>query len=289
MSRWLRNILLVIFLGIFLVSGYLLVDYFLESRTQQAQFDDLAALMEQATASTQAPEEAAPVSPDAPTAPSEPAQPALVPVTDPKTGETIEILPEFVPLYEINSDIVGWITIDGTKVNYPVMQTPNSTDYYLKRDFEMNYSAHGCIYAREVCDVFAPSDNITIYGHRMKDGTMFSDLAKYTKKSFWEEQPYITFNTLKEHHTYQIAFVFTIASNMDTPFQYHQFVDAADQTHFDAFVENCRAYAIYDTGVDVDYGDKLITLSTCEYSQVNGRLVVVAKRVSNTDETGKTP
>ena len=276
MKPWLRTTLLIIFAGVFLVSGYFLTDYFLESGKQKTAFNKLAEIMEQATVPT-LPSGETPIVPGE-TLPS--AEPVFVSVTDPETGETVEVLPEFAELYTMNNDIVGWMTIDGTNVNYPVMQTPDSVDFYLYKDFDKNYSRHGCIYVREECDVFAPSDNLTIYGHRMGDGTMFNDLHRYEKKSFWEEHRYITFNTLKQRQTYEIMFVFRIESSFDSPFQYHLFVDAADQEHFASYIENCRSYALYDTGVDAKYGDKLITLSTCEYTQVNGRFVVVAKQIS---------
>lgn len=285
MKRWLTNLLIVIFAVIFLVSGYFLLDYFLESGKQKSQFENLANLMEQATT----PSLDSNRSPSDGDAPTDPTEPALVSVQDPETGETVQVLPEFAELYVMNNDIVGWISIDDTSINYPVMQTPDSTDYYLYRDFSKEYSNHGCIYVREECDVFAPSDNLTIYGHRMGDGTMFNDLHKYDKKSFWEEHRYITFNTLTEHHTYEILFVFRIESSVDSPFLYHLFVDAADQDHFDSYIENCRSYALYDTGGDAQYGDKLITLSTCEYTQVNGRFVVVAKRVTDSEIIEKIP
>lgn len=281
MKRWLTNTLIVIFAGIFLVSGYFLADYFLASRKQKSEFDELAAIMEQATTPTQPPQNDTPIpaGPDAPAAPTEPTAPLLVQVQDPETGETVEVLPEFAQLYEMNNDIVGWIRIDGTSINYPVMQTPDSPDYYLNRNYNKEYSRQGCIYVREACDVFAPSDNLTIYGHRMGDGTMFNDLHKYDKKSFWEENRYITFNTLTQHRTYEIIYVFRIASEEDSPFLFHLFVDAADRDHFDSYIQNCRAIALYDTGVSAQYGDKLISLCTCEYSQVNGRLVVVARQI----------
>lgn len=284
MKRWLSNTLIAIFAVIFLVSGYFLLDYFLESGKQRAQFNELADLMGQATVPSLDSDKSH--SPSENDASAKPTEPLLVSVQDPQTGETVEVLPEFAELYVMNNDIVGWISIDDTNINYPVMQTPDSTDYYLYKGFDKEYSRHGCIYVREVCDVFAPSDNLTIYGHRMGDGTMFNDLHKYEKKSFWEEHRYITFNTLTERHTYEILFVFRIESSFDSPFQYHLFVDAADQDHFDSYIENCRAYALYDTGLSAEYGDKLITLSTCEYTQVNGRFVVVAKRVANGDELG---
>lgn len=284
MKRWLTNILIVIFAGVFLVSGYFLLDYFLESGKQKSEFDNLAAIMEH---SSTAPDETTATLPGTNTpAESEPATPLLVPVQDPETGETVEVLPEFAELYVMNNDIVGWISIDDTNINYPVMQTPDSTDYYLYKGFDKEYSRHGCIYVREVCDVFAPSDNVTIYGHRMGDGSMFNDLHKYAKKDFWENHRYITFNTLTERHTYEILSVFRIESSLDSEFLYHLFVDAADQDHFDSYIQNCHAYALYDTGVSASYGDKLITLSTCEYTRVNGRFVVVAKQVTNGDELG---
>lgn len=287
MKGWVTNLLIVFFAAVFLVSGYFLVDYYLESNAQKSEFDNLASIMEQATVPTQIPEENT-VLPDvdSPAAPTEPVQPLLVPVQDPETGETVEVLPEFAELYTLNNDIVGWMRIDGTNVNYPVMQTPDRRDYYLNRGFDEEYSRHGCIYVREECDVFAPSDNLTIYGHRMGDGTMFNDLHKYAKQSFWEEHRYITFNTLTEYRTYEIIFVFRIESSADSEFLYHLFIDAADQDHFDSYIENCRAHALYDTGIDAQYGDKLITLSTCEYTRVNGRFVVVAKQVENRDELG---
>ena len=288
MKRWLSNLLIVIFACIFLVSGYFLADYFLESGKQKSEFDNLAAIMEEATVPTQPPREDVIVSaPDSPTEPTVPVQPLLVQLTDPETGETVELLPEFAELYTMNNDIVGWISIDDTNINYPVMQTPNNRDYYLNRGFDEKYSRHGCIYVREECDVFAPSDNLTIYGHRMGDGTMFNDLHNYAKQSFWEEHRYITFNTLTAHHTYEILFVFRIESSQDSPFLYHLFVDAADRDHFDSYIENCRAYALYDTGLSAEYGDKLITLSTCEYTRVNGRFVVVAKLMTDSDVIGK--
>ena len=276
MKNWLRTVLLIFFAGVFLVSGYFLLDYFLESGKQKTAFNDLAELMEEATIPTLSAVET-PVIPGETMAPTEP---IYVSVADPETGETVEVLPEFAELYVKNNDIVGWMTIEGTNVNYPVMQTPDSVDFYLYKDFDKNYSRHGCIYVREECDVFAPSDNLTIYGHRMGDGTMFNDLHRYEKKSFWEDHRYITFNSLTQRQTYEIMFVFRIESSFDSPFLYHLFVDAADQDHFDSYIENCRAYCLYDTGVDARFGDKLITLSTCEYTRVNGRFVVVAKRIS---------
>lgn len=268
MKRWILPALFIFFALAFGISAYLMADYWIESSRQQKAFHALASLMDKA-----APAETAPVKEGEPLEVS-----PYVTLTDPDTGEQVQMLPEFAELYEMNDHIVGWITVNGTQINYPVMQTPENPDYYLYKGFDRAYSRHGCIYAKEECDVFAPSDNITVYGHRMGDGTMFNDLHRYAEKSFYEDHPYISFNTLKERHTYEIAYIFRISSTVGFPFQFQEFTDASDETEFEEYIANCRSYALYDTGVTPAYGDKLITLATCEYTRANGRLVVVARR-----------
>lgn len=190
------------------------------------------------------------------------------------------ILPEYQALYALNSDMVGWIEIEGTAISYPVMQTPDNKDYYLTHNFEEEESKWGCIYVREQCDVFTPSDNLVIYGHYKSDGTMFHDLHGYYRKAYWEEHPTIRFDTIYERHTYEIVAVFKTTANLGEGFAYHRFNDAINEAEFNEFMDTVKSLSFYDTGVDAEYGDMLITLSTCEYTQENGRLVVVAKRVS---------
>lgn len=272
MKKWMYNTLIGVLAAVFLGSAVYLAYYFINSYNQAKDYDALSEIVD-SNAVTPRPT----ILEDGTVSESEP--PALVEVTDPETGETVLVLPEFKELYVQNNDIVGWMTIPGTEINYPVMQTPNDTDYYLKKNFQKEYSAHGCLYAREVCDVNAPSDNITIYGHRMRDGSMFARLDKFMEKSFFEENSYIYFDTLTQLHTYKILAVFTTTATIGKGFAYHEFVDAKDEAEFNKFVDTCKKLALYDTGVEAQYGDKLITLSTCEYSQTNGRLVVVAKRI----------
>lgn len=281
MKRFLYVALIVIFSATFLISAYLLGSYFWESKQEQDRYDELAQLM-QTTPPDTTPTASGGEATTPSEAPTEPTSP-WVQITDPETGELVEVLPEFAPLYELNNDIVGWLTIPGTNINYPVMQTPDSVDYYLHRNFDEEYSSQGCLYAREVCDVFAPSDNITIYGHRMKDGTMFGALEKYQSKSFWKEYPTLTFNTLTQHHTYEVFAVFVTTATLEDGFHYHLFVDAYDEDQFNEFADTCKALSLYDTGVEAEFGDKFITLSTCDYADVNGRLVLVAKRIDADD------
>lgn len=274
MKKWMYNLLIAFFAAVLVISAAYLAYYYIDAYRQHSRYDDLAGMME-SDVTTPRPtidEEAS----SSTTAPA----PTLVQVTDPETGETVSLLPEFAELYTLNNDIVGWMTIPGTDINYPVMQTPDSPDYYLKRNFDKETSSRGCLYAREVCDVFAPSDNITIYGHRMRDGSMFARLDKYMEQSYCEENPYIYFDTLTGLHTYKIMAVFLTTASVGEGFAYHEFVNAQDASGFEDFVKTCKELALYDTGVTAEYGDKLITLSTCEYSQTNGRLVVVAKRIA---------
>lgn len=190
------------------------------------------------------------------------------------------ILPEYREVYALNPDMVGWIKVSGTVIDYPVMQTPDRPNYYLKRDFYGKYSSWGCIYAREECDVFTPSDNVVLYGHHMKDGSMFAGLDAYRRKSYWEENQYFTFDTLYERHTYQIIAVFKTSANIGEGFAYHIFNTADSEEEFNQFMDEVHKLQMYKTGLTAEYGDMLLTLSTCEYTLDNGRFVVVAKRVS---------
>ena len=191
-------------------------------------------------------------------------------------------IPEYQELYLQNNDMVGWIKIEDTKINYPVMQTVDNPNYYLKRGFDKEYSFYGCPYVQEDCDVLKPSDNLVIYGHHMNNGSMFADLEKFKDEDFWREHKTIAFNTLTEKNEYEILAVFKTVVYTDSPeaFKYYRFTDAQSPEEFDAYIEKCKELSLYDTGVSAEYGDKLITLSTCEYSRTNGRLVVVAKKVT---------
>lgn len=268
MKKVLYMVTIVLLLAVFCFSGFQVVNYFVESKAQAEKFDELAALKDKATENTEAlqnTEEKA-------TEPSEETEP---------TGETEPtILPEYAELYEMNNDLAGWIKIEGTEVDYPVMHTPTNPDYYLKRNFFGEDSARGCIFAEDECDVNLPSDNITLYGHNMMDGSMFNNLLRYDEKKTWEKNSIIQFDTLYEKHEYQIFAVFKTTASIGEGFKYHRFVDAENEEDFNNFVDTCKKLAFYDTGITPEYGDKIICLSTCEYTLTNGRLVVAAMRIS---------
>lgn len=186
---------------------------------------------------------------------------------------------KYSAVQEQNSDFVGWISIAGTNINYPVMQTIDAPNYYLKRGFDKSYSDYGVPYMQENC-VIGISDNLVIYGHHMNDGSMFADLCRYEDEDFYREHPTIQFDTLSGYGEYEIVAVFKTVAYSQEGFKYYHFVDAEDEAAFDEYIAKCKELALYDTGVDAVYGDRLITLSTCEYSRTNGRMVVVAKLVT---------
>lgn len=183
-------------------------------------------------------------------------------------------------LYLENSDMVGWIQIEGTSIDYPVMQTPADPNYYLKHDFEKNYTDYGCPFMQADCDALAPSDNLIIYGHNMKDGSMFADLAKYGSKDFWQAHKIVRFDTALGSSAYEIFAVIhtTVQADAADAFPFYLFVDAAAPEDFADYVSACQARALYDTGISAEYGDKLLTLSTCDNITDNGRLLVIAKQ-----------
>lgn len=262
-------VIIILLLIVFVISAFYVGSYILDSREQKEQYNNLAAIVDNARVeATESPEN---------TEATENMQSSDGPAEDAQS----DILPEYREVYEMNSDLVGWLSIDDTQVNYPVVQTPDNPDYYLYRNFEREYNIHGCLYAREECDINTPSDNITIYGHHMRDGTMFGSLEKFRNKTYWEEHSTLRFDTLTEHHTYQIFAVFKTTASVGEGFSYHQFVDAQDKEEFDEFIATCKKLGrdYYDTGITPEYGDKIICLSTCEYTQENGRFVVVAVRI----------
>lgn len=277
--RVIYNCFLGIFVCVFLVSVILIGRYAIDSYRNGQSNNNIADLKESLQAAVTTKPTEKPTTPPVTTVPDTTAGTTVPPTTAAPTEP--QILPEYLPIYQKNTDMVGWIEVPGTKVNYPVMQTPGNKDYYLNRDFEHNWSAWGCIYAREACDINEPSDNVVLYGHHMADGSMFAQLeTRYKRQSFWEEHQYLTFDTLYEHHTYQIIACFRTSANVGQGFPYHQFNDAASEEAFNAFIAEVKRLALYDTGLTAVYGDKLLTLSTCEYTLDNGRFVVVAKRIS---------
>ena len=193
-----------------------------------------------------------------------------------------EMLPEMAELYAENPDIIGWVKIEGTNVDYPVMYTPNDEEKYLYRGFDGKYNAEGLPFLDKDCSMSPESTNLIIYGHNMLGGTMFQNLMKYEDEEYWKEHPVIEVKTLYETRTYEIigAFRDRVYYTYEDCFKFYQFIDPQTEEEFDEaisyFVENTP----YDMGVEAEFGDNLITLVTCAYHHQFGRYVVVAREIS---------
>ena len=212
--------------------------------------------------------------------PQETSEPAEELTTEPEELSP-PLLEKYAALYEENHDLIGWLSIEGMVIDYPVMKCEDD-EYYLHHDFYGNDSKYGCLYVRGVADVDTPGTNFIIYGHNMKDGSMFGDLDLYRRESFCREHPTISFDTLYEERTYEVLAVFRsqVYHFGEDAFKYYQFYEAQTQEEFAYFYENIKELALYDTGVTAEFGDTFLTLSTCAYHVEDGRFVVVAKAVS---------
>ncbi|MBP3603764.1 MAG: class B sortase [Lachnospiraceae bacterium] len=191
-----------------------------------------------------------------------------------------DVLDEYKTLYEKNKRLIGWLKIDDTNIDYPVMQTSNN-EYYLDHNFNQEYDKNGSIFMDYACSAYPKSTNLILYGHHMKSGNMFGNLQKYAKESYGKEHALIQFDTIYEKATYQVMYVFRsqVYNEDDIVFKYYQFIEANSEAEFDSYMNEMSKMSLYDTGVTAKYGDSLLTLSTCDHSQEDGRFVVVAKRV----------
>ncbi|MDE6420627.1 MAG: class B sortase [Lachnospiraceae bacterium] len=198
--------------------------------------------------------------------------------SEPQGASEPAMLRKYAALYQENEDFVGWLSIEGTGIDYPVLQCEDD-EYYLHHDFYGEDSKYGCLYVREQADLDGGT-NFIIYGHNMRDGAMFGDLDLYLKESFFREHPTISFDTLYEERVYEIVAVFRsqVYHAEDEVFKYYQFYEADTREEFEDFYGNIKALSIYDTGVEAEFGDTFLTCSTCAYHVEDGRFVVVAKR-----------
>ena len=211
-----------------------------------------------------------------------------VPTTEPVTEATEPVetepvmLPELAQIYAENPDLAGWICIEGTVLDYPVMHTPEDEEKYIYKDIDGNFDANGLPFIEDTCSLDPESDNIIIYGHNMKSGKMFASLMDYAQQEYWEEHPTIQFSTLYEEREYEVvaAFYDRVYYKYEDCFRFYRFVDAEDEAHFEEAISYFKENAEYDTGVTPEYGDHLLTLVTCSYHVDNGRFVVVAREVT---------
>ena len=189
-----------LFAALFLFSGAMLVWQYADGKQSADTFEAVAALIQ----------------------PDNTPQPGTDPEqTENSTGEIDPALMAFEKygaVYEQNRDFVGWISIDGTNINYPVMLTIDNPNYYLKHGFDKQYSNYGVPYVQENCALDI-SDNVVIYGHHMNNGSMFADLCKYESENFYREHTTIRFDTLSGFGEYEIVAVFKTVAYSEQGFK----------------------------------------------------------------------
>ena len=238
--------------ALFLFSGAMLAREYLDQKQSAQAFEEVAGLVK------------------------EDVEPPVQEPENTPAPENVTAFEKYAEVYAQNSDLVGWVSISGTRIDYPIMQTKDNPNFYLKHAFDKSYSSYGVPYLQENCDI-GISDNLVLYGHHMNNGSMFSDLCKYESEDFYRDHKTIHFDTLDSFGEYEVIAAFKTVAYSGEGFKYYHFVNAENQAAFEEYVAKCKELALYDTGVTAKYGDQLITLSTCEYSRTNGRMVVVAK------------
>ncbi len=201
-------------------------------------------------------------------------------IINPDNPDAPPILEQYQTIYNSNKRLIGWLKIDDTNIDYPVMQCEDN-EFYLSHNFDSVEDKAGALFLDCNCDVLKKNDNMIIYGHHLTSGRMFSQLGDYEKQSFFEKHQYIQFDTIYEQRLYQVMFAFRskVYNEDDVVFKYYQFINANSEEEFNSYMLEMNDKAFYETGVWAFYGDELLSLSTCDYHEDNGRFVVVAKRV----------
>lgn len=204
-------------------------------------------------------------------------------------GQLREDAADLSQLYAENNDLLGWIKVDDTKIDYPVMYTPDDPEAYLHADFNKAYSASGTPFLDGDCVVFGDGKtwDWLIYGHNMKIGTMFADLQEFESEEFRQEHLTFTFDVYDpktgntEHGEYEIFAVSRsqIRAEDSDAFKYYVYAGSTDPASFDEYVAGVKAESCYDSGITPQFGEQLVTLSTCAYHTDEGRFYVVGRRI----------
>ena len=200
---------------------------------------------------------------------------------DKMTTADMVVMDKYADLYGQNEDIIGWLTIEGTLIDYPVMQTKDDPEFYLDHGFDGNYLYQGTLFMDAKSDL-DQSANFIIYGHNMSNGNMFGQLSRYKDESFYQDHPSFRFDTIYKEANYQVIAVFLsrIYLKSDDVFKYYQWGLIDNEADFAYYVHHIQAMSLYDTGETASWGDQLLTLSTCYYHTDHGRFVVVAKKIT---------
>ncbi len=176
-------------------------------------------------------------------------------------------------------DLKGCLSINGTEIDYPIMFTEGDNDYYLEHDFFRNPDRNGLLVLDKRCESDLSGNHILIHGHNMKSGAIFGTLKYYKDESYMRKHQGIELDTDTEQRFYEVIAVVDTSSTGENGFNYAEFIQLEDKDSFDTYVANLKLRSLHKIASTATYGDELLTLSTCDYTMKNGRLLVVAKRV----------
>lgn len=200
--------------------------------------------------------------------------------------EANQFVSPYKKLQSDNEDMVGWINIPDTSIDLPVMQSPEDADFYLTHDFNQKDSAFGTPYLDAKCDLES-DDNLIIYSHNVRNNQMFGALKAYTSEKYAKKHRAITLDLLTVQESYEVVGVFTaeVSKGAKKVFDYRTGIDCKDNAEFTSFMQKYKDNAVVTLDDALSQSDKLLMLSTCEYTHEDGRLVVLAKRVAKSEYT----
>lgn len=191
----------------------------------------------------------------------------------------------FVELARLNPDLKGWIYIPGTPVSFPVVQGEDNS-FYLNHDFYGERDRHGTIFADYSANLDGGELNVILYGHNMRDNTMFGSLKRYRQEDYYTDHPSFFLFMPEGDREYEILAVLEndIFSGTEDTFQYYEYRHITDEEMFEAYYRNIKDRSLYDTGVEAEYMDQLVTLCTCSYGSLEQRFLIVGRLKRKTAE-----
>ena len=199
-----------------------------------------------------------------------------------------EFREKFLAAKQENDEVIAWISVDNTDISYPLLQTIDNT-YYLTHNYKKENSSYGSIFLHKNSVLTNDFSNLVIYGHNMNGrNQMFSTLMNYKDENFYKDHKTIRLTTEDKEYVYSIFSVLKskVYNNDDkNVFRYYSYIDLSSKDKFTEYISSCKKYQLYNTNVSAVYSNQIISLVTCEYSQDNGRLVVVGKKIKTTSIT----
>lgn len=248
-----RKIIMLIAIAVFAVSAWYIADYYYTRWKSQEEYNKITDYYLNGTA----------------------------PSLDPESSENG--LSGFEYLLSINQDVKGFISIEDTNISYPVVQTTDN-DYYLYKNIYREYDIFGTPFLDYRCTLEADtmSNNLLIYGHHMNGYRVFGQLVYYSDVEFYKAHPIVRFDTIYEEAKWKILAVFV--TNIDpgqdngNVFDYQNYIDM-DEESFNTYIDEVKKRSYFNTDIDVQYGDQLLSLSTCSYEFTDARTVLVARKV----------